>query len=154
LRYSGPDPDAPLLILLLIPPTGNVERTLYVNETASHHSDHTLEPSLKAVQTVQSGDGAAATTASGQGHQETAYDACEVAMVLFLSKYGKALLRKSDCPTAALPMLAKGGEPPPHRYASLPGARRSSRPRRSPRDVQYHPIRDKKVYLFNDIVRY
>ena len=34
---------------------------------------------------------------------KTAYDACEGAAVLFLRKYGKALLRKAGSPAAALP---------------------------------------------------
>lgn len=38
---------------------------------------------------------------------KTAYDACEGAAVLFLRKYGKALLRKAGSPAAALPLLAK-----------------------------------------------
>ena len=44
-------------------------------------------------------------TAPGTGRQ--AYDACEGATVLFLRKYGKALLRKAGSPAAALPLLAK-----------------------------------------------
>ena len=38
---------------------------------------------------------------------KTAYDACEGAAVLFLRKYGKALLRKAGSPAAALPLVAK-----------------------------------------------
>ncbi len=38
---------------------------------------------------------------------KTAYDACEGAAVLFLRKYGKALLRKAGSPAAALRLLAK-----------------------------------------------
>jgi hypothetical protein len=48
-----------------------------------------------------------ASDATGAWDWKTAYDACEAATVLFLRKYGKALLRKSGSPTAALPMLAK-----------------------------------------------
>jgi hypothetical protein len=42
---------------------------------------------------------------SGAWDWKTAYDACEVATVLFIRKYGKALLRKAGSPTNALPML-------------------------------------------------
>jgi hypothetical protein len=45
--------------------------------------------------------------ASGAWDWKTAYDACEVATVLFLRKYGKALLRKAGSPVLALPMLEK-----------------------------------------------
>jgi len=45
--------------------------------------------------------------AAGAWDWKAAYDACEAATVLFLRKYGKALLRKSGSPTASLPMLAK-----------------------------------------------
>ncbi len=38
---------------------------------------------------------------------KTAYEACEVATVLFLRKYGKALFRKAGSPVAALPLLGK-----------------------------------------------
>src|SRR6516225_3571474 len=48
-----------------------------------------------------------ASDAAGAWDWKTAYDACEAATVLFLRKYGKALLRKSGSPGAALPMLAK-----------------------------------------------
>jgi hypothetical protein len=41
---------------------------------------------------------------------KTAYDACEGAAVLFLRKYGKALLRKGGSPAAVLPPLAKIAE--------------------------------------------
>jgi len=45
--------------------------------------------------------------ASGAWDWKTAYDACEAATVLFLRKYGKALLRKAGSPTPTLPMLEK-----------------------------------------------
>jgi predicted RNA methylase len=45
--------------------------------------------------------------ASGAWDWKTAYDACEAATVLFLRKYGKALLRKAGSPARALPMLEK-----------------------------------------------
>ncbi len=38
---------------------------------------------------------------------KTAYEACEVATVLFLRKYGKALFRKAGSKVAALPLLGK-----------------------------------------------
>jgi hypothetical protein len=48
-----------------------------------------------------------ASDASGAWDWKTAYDACEAATVLFLRKYGKALLRKAGSPAAALPLLEK-----------------------------------------------
>ncbi|CAM5554213.1 putative RNA methylase [Aquamicrobium terrae] len=45
--------------------------------------------------------------ASGAWDWKTAYDACEAATVLFLRKFGKALLRKAGSPAVALPMLNK-----------------------------------------------
>jgi predicted RNA methylase len=48
-----------------------------------------------------------ASDAAGAWDWKTAYDACEAATVLFLRKYGKALLRKSGSPAAAMPMLGK-----------------------------------------------
>ncbi|MCD1635502.1 strawberry notch family protein [Martelella mediterranea] len=38
---------------------------------------------------------------------KTAYDVCEGAVVLFLRKYGKALLRKAGSPAGALPLLTR-----------------------------------------------
>src|SRR6185312_2843033 len=56
-----------------------------------------------------------ATDAAGAWDWKTAYDACEAATVLFLRKYGKALLRKAGSPAVALPMLEKiVGLLPPH----------------------------------------
>ena len=48
-----------------------------------------------------------ASDAAGAWDWKTAYDACEVATVLLLRKYGNALFRKAGSPVAALPMLAK-----------------------------------------------
>jgi predicted RNA methylase len=48
-----------------------------------------------------------ASDASGAWDWKMGYDACEAATVLFLHKYGKALLRKAGSPAAALPMLSK-----------------------------------------------
>ncbi|SKA24881.1 strawberry notch family protein [Consotaella salsifontis] len=46
---------------------------------------------------------------------KTAYDVCEGATVLFLRKYGKALLRKAGSPAAALPLLNRiAGLQPSH----------------------------------------
>jgi len=45
--------------------------------------------------------------ATGAWDWKTAYDACEVATVLFLRKYGKALFRKAASPTARLDALTK-----------------------------------------------
>ncbi|ODT30526.1 MAG: methylase [Hyphomicrobium sp. SCN 65-11] len=48
-----------------------------------------------------------ASDASGAWTWKTGYDACEAAAVMFLRKYGKAILRKAGTPAAALPTLAK-----------------------------------------------
>src|SRR5690606_31881823 len=57
---------------------------------------------------------------SGAWDWKTAYDACEAATVLFLRKYGKALLRKAGSPADALPMLEKiSGLLPTHTRRSL-----------------------------------
>ncbi|MDC6684952.1 hypothetical protein N4Q63_28195, partial [Leclercia adecarboxylata] len=48
-----------------------------------------------------------ASDATGAWNWKMAYDACEAATVLFLRKYGKALVRKAGSPAAALPLLAK-----------------------------------------------
>ncbi|PVA11417.1 methylase [Pelagivirga sediminicola] len=46
---------------------------------------------------------------------KTAYDVCEGAAVLFLRKYGKALLRKAGSPAGALPLLTRiAGLQPSH----------------------------------------
>ena len=45
--------------------------------------------------------------ATGLWDWKTAYEACEVATVLFLRKYGKALFRKAGSKVAALPLLGK-----------------------------------------------
>ena len=50
-----------------------------------------------------------ASDTSGAWDWKTAYEACEVATVLFLRKYGKAVFRKSGSPAASLTMLAKIG---------------------------------------------
>ncbi len=44
---------------------------------------------------------------SGAWDWRTAYDACEAATVLFLRRYGRALLRKAGSPANALPMLER-----------------------------------------------
>ena len=48
-----------------------------------------------------------ASDGSGAWNWKTGYDACEAAAVMFLRKYGKAILRKAGTPGAALPTLAK-----------------------------------------------
>ncbi|GBQ88430.1 strawberry notch family protein [Asaia krungthepensis] len=48
-----------------------------------------------------------ATDASGAWDWKAAYEACEVATVLFLRKYGKALFRNSASPAARLSVLTK-----------------------------------------------
>ena len=49
----------------------------------------------------------AASDTSGAWTWKAAYEACEVATVLFLHKYGKALFRKSASPAARLSVLSK-----------------------------------------------
>ena len=48
-----------------------------------------------------------ASDADGAWDWKTAYDACEVATVLFLRKFGPAMRARADLPAAMLPMLAK-----------------------------------------------
>jgi predicted RNA methylase len=48
-----------------------------------------------------------ASDTSGAWDWKTAYDACEIATVLFLRKYGKALFRKADSPASRLSALTK-----------------------------------------------
>ncbi len=48
-----------------------------------------------------------ASDASGAWDWKLAYEACEVATVLFLRKYGKALFRKAASPVSRLDLLAK-----------------------------------------------
>lgn len=58
---------------------------------------------LRGVMTTAFG----ASDATGAWDWKRAYDACEAAIVLFLRKYGKALLRKAGSPARALPLLGK-----------------------------------------------
>lgn len=48
-----------------------------------------------------------ASDAAGLWNWKAAYDACEVATVLFLQKYGRAILRQADTPAARLAALSK-----------------------------------------------
>lgn len=48
-----------------------------------------------------------ASDASGAWDWKSAYDACEAAVVLFLRKYGKSLLRKAGSAASALPLLGR-----------------------------------------------
>ncbi len=48
-----------------------------------------------------------ASDASGLWNWKTAYEACEVATVLFLRKYGKAMFRKAASPAARLSVITK-----------------------------------------------
>lgn len=48
-----------------------------------------------------------ASDTSGAWNWKDAYDACEVATVLFLRKYGKAVFRKAAIPAARLSVLEK-----------------------------------------------
>jgi hypothetical protein len=60
-------------------------------------------PILRAA--MEAAFGASDTT--GAWDWKSAYEACEIATILFLRKYGNALFRKAGSPAAALPMLAK-----------------------------------------------
>ena len=48
-----------------------------------------------------------ASDASGLWDWKVGYDACEAATVLFLRKYGRAIFRPADTPTARLAALSK-----------------------------------------------
>jgi hypothetical protein len=53
--------------------------------------------------------------ATGSWDWKLGYEACEVALVLFLRKFGRALLARSGSPAALLPILAKvAGQLPTH----------------------------------------
>ncbi|UJX43808.1 strawberry notch family protein [Xanthobacter sp. YC-JY1] len=67
------------------------------------HGQRIDAPILRAA--MEAAFGASDTT--GAWDWKSAYEACEVATVLFLRKYGNALFRKAGSPAAALPMLAK-----------------------------------------------
>jgi len=67
------------------------------------HGQRIDAPILRAAMEAAFG----ASDTSGAWDWKTAYEACEVATVLFLRKYGDALFRKAGSPAAALPMLAK-----------------------------------------------
>ena len=73
-----------------------------------------LLPSLERGQRVDSATLRAAmetafgaSDASGLWNWKAAYDACEAATVLFLRKYGRAIFRQADTPTARLAALSK-----------------------------------------------
>lgn len=63
LRDSGPDPDAPLLLPLKLPAAAKTQLTLFANETVARHRNHTVEVSLKA---IQSGTPTVSGDASGR----------------------------------------------------------------------------------------
>ncbi len=78
--------------------------------SAAHH----LLPRLERGERVDAGilraameTAFGASDASGAWGWKTAYDACEVATVLFLRKFGRALFRKAASPAARLSALAK-----------------------------------------------
>ena len=61
-----------------------------------------------------------ASDATGAWNWKIAYEACEVATVLFLRKFGSAIRAKAGSPAAMLPMLAKiAGLLPTHTRRSL-----------------------------------
>ena len=75
---------------------------------------HLILPHLERGQRVETADlrsametAFGASDASGAWDWKLAYEACEVATVLFLRKYGKALFRKAASPASRLDPLAK-----------------------------------------------
>ena len=82
--------------------------------SAIHAAANLLLPKLEQGQRVEVShlrrameDAFGASDASGAWDWKDAYDACEVATVLFLRKYGKALFRKAASPTSRLCVLEK-----------------------------------------------
>src|SRR3546814_3728291 len=67
------------------------------------HGQRIDAPILRAAMEAAFG----ASDATGAWDWKSAYEACEVATVLFLRKYGNALVRQAGSPAAALPMLEK-----------------------------------------------
>lgn len=65
------------------------------------------EPTDAAILRRVMEDAFGASDASGAWDWKAAYEACEVATVLFLRKYGKALFRKAASPAARLSVLSK-----------------------------------------------
>src|SRR3546814_3214559 len=73
------------------------------------HGQRIDAPILRAAMEAAFG----ASDATGAWDWKSAYEACEVATVLFLRKYGNALVRKAGSPAQALPLLAKVADLPP-----------------------------------------
>ena len=67
-----------------------------------------------------------ASDATGAWNWKIAYDACEVATVLFLRKFGSAIRARAGSPPAMLPMLTKIASLPPNPYPAFPGKRGAS----------------------------
>ena len=67
-----------------------------------------------------------ASDATGAWNWKIAYDACEVATVLFLRKFGSAIRAKAGSPAAMLPMLAKIASLPADPYPAFRGKRGAS----------------------------
>jgi len=88
---SEPDTAAAILAAaqLLLP---HLERGQRIDAPALRH----------AMETAFGGSDAA-----GAWNWKTAYEACEAATVLFLRRFGKALLRKGGSPAASLPLLGR-----------------------------------------------
>ncbi len=82
--------------------------------SAIHAAANLLLPKLEQGQRVEAShlrrameDAFGASDAAGAWDWKAAYEACEVATVLFLHKYGKALFRKAASPATRLSVLAK-----------------------------------------------
>ena len=76
------------------------------SELLLHHLERGVRIDAATLRTALEG-GFGASDTSGAWTWKTAYEACEVATVLFLRKYGRALFRKSASPAARLSALSK-----------------------------------------------
>ena len=83
----------------------------------SNTATASMPPTLRAAMEAAFG----ASDAAGAWDWKLAYDACEAATVLFLRKYGKALLRKAGSPARALPHAGEDRRSPADPHAPLRG---------------------------------
>jgi predicted RNA methylase len=97
---------APTVSLPLAPATPPAAAVLAAAEHLLPHLEQGLPvdaDTLRAAMETAFG----ASDAAGAWDWKTAYDACEVATVMFLRKYGKALFRKAASPASRLSALTK-----------------------------------------------